>query len=720
MPGPLDPTNSLGFLDPSGTDIFSSPEFRRQRLFDMLGGIGMGLMKAGAPSPYPKNVGSTIAEGLAGGAAAGQGSEDRYLRRAMTASQVAKNRSQMAADKALNDLFAGGGGPAPQAAAPPAAQPAPAGAPASPAPNREAFVQMMMPHALEVSKATGLDPRLVIAQAALETGYGSAAPGNNYFGIKSHGQPGGQTLATTEAGPNGMVPTNDSFRTYADPSASARDYAEFLKSNSRYQPVLGAQGLDAQIDAMGKSGYATDPNYAGKLRQIAQGLPQQGGPMVAQGGDAGPLTHDGKPARQNADGSHSTEISITVTNPRLNGGRPTNIPSLWGGQQLDEEGAVTAALQSGRSFQAFPTIDAAVTAAKSRSNAGGAAAAVADGSGTPVQPQQAQYQPPTMRTMQEVVSSIPPGVRQLAGAMPREQKLQLLMKYADPGSAPALDTTTGQVVFVPNTAIGRDPRFQPVEGERLNMDRERLGMDKDKARRDAANAKITVGPGGQPVPNPTVLDYEKRLKTMEDEFKQAEEKRKQEAGQSEKTFGQEKQVRGEYESQPAVKSYRIVVPMLESAKDAVTRPTRAADLNLVYAFAKLMDPDSVVRESETAGVVATASVADRVAGYVNQLNGQAMLSPETRAKLMDELQSRFVSLKESNDVLASQYTDIARAYGLDPSRVVIPIRAPGRGPGGRSDNQPTQDELKGWAANPPGAGGGVRLKYVPGKGTVPQ
>lgn len=147
---------------------------------------------------------------------------------------------------------------------------------AAPAPNQQQFIQTITPHALEVSKATGLDPRLVIAQAALETGFGSSAPGNNYFGIKSHGAPGGQVLPTTEAGPGGSYRTQESFRTYSDAGESARDYAQFLKSNSRYAPVLGAQGLDAQIDAMGKSGYATDPNYAAKLRAIAQGIQMPG------------------------------------------------------------------------------------------------------------------------------------------------------------------------------------------------------------------------------------------------------------------------------------------------------------------------------------------------------------------------------------------------------------------------------------------------------------
>lgn len=95
------------------------------------------------------------------------------------------------------------------------------------------------------------------------------------------------------------------------------------------------------------------------------------------GGDfvnSGMRTHDGLPARKNGDGSYSTEVSVTVTNPRLNGGKPTNIPSLWGGVELDEDAAVDAAIKSGRSFQAFDSIPSAVSSARERSNAGGAGA----------------------------------------------------------------------------------------------------------------------------------------------------------------------------------------------------------------------------------------------------------------------------------------------------------------------------------------------------------
>lgn len=89
---------------------------------------------------------------------------------------------------------------------------------------------------------------------------------------------------------------------------------------------------------------------------------------------AGKMTHDGLPARANADGSYSTEVSITVTDPRLNGGKPTNIPSLWGGKEVDEDTAVKNAIASGKTYQSFGSVDQAVGAAKSRSEAGGAGA----------------------------------------------------------------------------------------------------------------------------------------------------------------------------------------------------------------------------------------------------------------------------------------------------------------------------------------------------------
>lgn len=193
-----------------------------------------------------------------------------------------------------------------------------AGAHAGPAPaNAQEFVRMYAQHAQDVAQKTGIDPRLVLAQAGLESGWGSRAPGNNLFGIKGPGQ----RLATQEFVDGQMTPQQASFRTYGSPQESFQDYAAFIQNNPRYAPVMGAQGLDAQIDAMGKSGYATDPNYAGKLRMLARGMQLPEGaasPPPPQGGQAAPTQSAVSPsaAPQSAEAgaraalAQSTELRI--------------------------------------------------------------------------------------------------------------------------------------------------------------------------------------------------------------------------------------------------------------------------------------------------------------------------------------------------------------------------------------------------------------------------
>ena len=132
----------------------------------------------------------------------------------------------------------------------------------------QTFVDRLMPAALKASEKTGVHPHLILAQAALESGWGKHAPGNNYFGIKGPGQ----VLDTKEQGATGLYNTRDSFRKYESPEHSVDDYANFIMSNSRYRPVREARTLDEQIDAMGRSGYATDRDYTAKLRGIANSL----------------------------------------------------------------------------------------------------------------------------------------------------------------------------------------------------------------------------------------------------------------------------------------------------------------------------------------------------------------------------------------------------------------------------------------------------------------
>lgn len=160
--------------------------------------------------------------------------------------------------------------------------------------NKQNFISMLLPHALEASKATGVDPRIIIAQGALESNWGKSAPGNNLFGIKSHGQSGGNTLATNEVINGKQVRINDSFRAYGSPAESVQGYADFITKNPRYGNFRSAQGLDNQIAELGKSGYATDPNYSNKISSIAQGI-DINSPMI---GSMSPVGPDGRKGQE--------------------------------------------------------------------------------------------------------------------------------------------------------------------------------------------------------------------------------------------------------------------------------------------------------------------------------------------------------------------------------------------------------------------------------------
>lgn len=147
------------------------------------------------------------------------------------------------------------------------------------------FVQTLMPHAQHASEATGIPASFMMAQAALETGWGkrdirgaNGLPSHNLFGIKAGSNWNGKTvdITTTEYVNGQPVKMVDRFRAYDSYAESFADYAKLLQSNPRYQQVL-AQPQDAASFAGGlqRAGYATDPAYAQKLLSLIRQIGPQ-------------------------------------------------------------------------------------------------------------------------------------------------------------------------------------------------------------------------------------------------------------------------------------------------------------------------------------------------------------------------------------------------------------------------------------------------------------
>jgi hypothetical protein len=130
------------------------------------------------------------------------------------------------------------------------------------------FIEYIWPHAVAASEATGVDPRIIAGQAAVESGWGRHVVGNNLFGIKG---PGVNALAT-EVGANGPYQTQSSFRAYDTPADSVSGYADFINANPRYSAFQNSPDIRGQLTALQRSGYATDPQYAGKVAGAAAAI----------------------------------------------------------------------------------------------------------------------------------------------------------------------------------------------------------------------------------------------------------------------------------------------------------------------------------------------------------------------------------------------------------------------------------------------------------------
>jgi flagellar protein FlgJ len=144
----------------------------------------------------------------------------------------------------------------------------------------EAFVRSLWPHAQKTAAELGVPAKALIAQAALETGWGRrlvgsghAVTSHNLFGIKAGAHWVGEKVsAATHEFVNGVrVAQRAAFRAYGSAGESFADYAHLL-SNPRYAAARGT-GDDAQrfAQALQHAGYATDPSYAAKIAAIANG-----------------------------------------------------------------------------------------------------------------------------------------------------------------------------------------------------------------------------------------------------------------------------------------------------------------------------------------------------------------------------------------------------------------------------------------------------------------
>jgi peptidoglycan hydrolase FlgJ len=145
----------------------------------------------------------------------------------------------------------------------------------------QTFVRDLWPHAEKAAAELGVSTEVLVAQAALETGWGQhsmkkpdGSIGFNLFGIKAGADWQGQQISqsTLEYRHGAMQREQANFRAYDSVSEAMQDYVDFVQSSPRYQQALNHQGSDSRyIRGLQQGGYATDPNYADKIINIRNG-----------------------------------------------------------------------------------------------------------------------------------------------------------------------------------------------------------------------------------------------------------------------------------------------------------------------------------------------------------------------------------------------------------------------------------------------------------------
>jgi flagellar protein FlgJ len=156
---------------------------------------------------------------------------------------------------------------------PPTSSAAPASVKSIPARAAD-FIRQMLPHAKEAERQTGVPASFIVGQAALESGWGKGEVKNadgsnsfNLFGIKAtSGWRGATTdVMTTEYEDGQPVRQKAAFRSYGSYAEAFADYARMLANSPRYAGVVRSGTVEGFAGGMQRAGYATDPQYAGKL-----------------------------------------------------------------------------------------------------------------------------------------------------------------------------------------------------------------------------------------------------------------------------------------------------------------------------------------------------------------------------------------------------------------------------------------------------------------------
>ena len=137
-------------------------------------------------------------------------------------------------------------------------------------------------------------------------------------------------------------------------------------------------------------------------------------------------------------------------------------------------------------------------------------------------------------------------------------------------------------------------------------------------------------------------------------------------------FKNERDLRNDFQGLPTTKGYREVESAYRQIEFALKNPSAANDLVAATKFMKLLDPGSVVRESELGMAMAATGKFDQMSNYYNMLNTGQKLTPKQRQDFTNSAKGLYAAATKIYNQSADEYRGLAKDYQLDPERIAKP------------------------------------------------
>jgi hypothetical protein len=144
-----------------------------------------------------------------------------------------------------------------------------------------------------------------------------------------------------------------------------------------------------------------------------------------------------------------------------------------------------------------------------------------------------------------------------------------------------------------------------------------------------------------------------------------------------KGFDRANTLRDEYTK--LTNDFRVIQDAHQKLVEAAKANTGAGDMALLYSIVKLLDPNSVVRESEFATAASSGSFGERIQGLVARILRGERMAPSLRQEFVDQADAIYKSQRRTYENVRDQFSRLAKSFGLDPEQVIVNYVNPPQG-----------------------------------------